>query len=317
MSADPRADAAPRRDLVDPAAVIEIPQRVREVVGEGHPDGPEWLERLPRLIEACLDDWELTLGETFPSTFSYVARVVRRDGARAVLKLTLAEYPGAGEAEALQRWAGDSAVLALESSRERSALLLELVEPGEPACDLPVAEAFSVALDIALRLWQPLEEGHEFRPLGDHFAEMLPLSEEDYRLVPEACDRALYEEALAVYASPRDEGWLIHGDLHTANIRSSRRQPWLAIDPGAPAGEREYELGWLLIDPPRAGHERIPDRAELGRRLDLLARGSGLDGERIRSWALARAVTQGVFAARVGAQTSARHMLGCAEALRR
>jgi streptomycin 6-kinase len=296
--------------------LIEIPQRLREVVGEGHPDGRAWLERLPGLVEDCLAEWRLTLDELFGSTFSYVARVTRADGTPAVLKLTLPEHAGDGEAEALQRWGGDGAVFVLESSRERSALLLELVEPGEPLSDRPVDEAFTVALDLANRLWQPLENDHAYRRLGDHFAETLPLSEEDYRLVPSACERAVFDEARAVYAKPPDESWLIHGDLHSANIRSARRQPWLALDPAAPAGEREYELGWLLLDPPRAGKEPVPDRAELERRLDLLAGGSGLDRERIRIWGFARGVVQGVFAARLGAQTSARHLLGCARALR-
>jgi streptomycin 6-kinase len=152
--------------------------------------------------------------------------------------------------------------------------------------------------------------------MSEHFAEMLPLSEEDYGIVPSACERAVFDEAVAVHRSPLDEGWLIHGDLHTMNIRSSRRQAWLALDPGAPAGEREYELGWLLIDPPRAGQGTVPDRAELERRLDLLAGGSGLDRDRIRDWAFARGVIQGVFAARIGAKTSADHLLGCARALR-
>jgi streptomycin 6-kinase len=296
--------------------VIEIPQRLREVVGEGHPAGPAWLEQLPELIEECLGKWDLTLGETFPSTFSYVARVTRGDGTPAVLKLTLPEHEGAGEAEALQRWRGDGAVLALESRSDPAALLLELVEPGEPLSDRPVDEALPIALAIAERLWQPLEDGHGFRRLGDHFAEMLPLSEEDYSLVPDACDRDLFDEALAVYRSPRDESWLIHGDLHTANIRSSLRQPWLALDPAAPAGEREYELGWLLIDPPRAGREPVPDRRELERRVELLVPGSGFERARILRWGFARGVIQGVFAARIGALTSARHLLGCAEALR-
>jgi streptomycin 6-kinase len=145
---------------------------------------------------------------------------------------------------------------------------------------------------------------------------MLPLSEEDYSRVPSACEREVFDEALATYAAPRDEGWLIHGDFHTTNIRSSRRQPWLALDPGVAAGEREYELGWLLIDPPRAGKEPLPERAELERRLDILAAGSRLDRERIRSWGFARGITQGVFAARVGARTSVPHLLGCAYVLR-
>jgi hypothetical protein len=61
----------------------------------------------------------------------------------------------------------------------------------------------------------------------------------------------------------------------------------------------------------------VPERAELERRLDLLAGGSGLDRDRIRSWGFARGVVHGVFAARMGARTSARHLLGCATALRR
>ncbi|MDX6481415.1 MAG: Aminoglycoside/hydroxyurea antibiotic resistance kinase [Gaiellaceae bacterium] len=60
----------------------------------------------------------------------------------------------------------------------------------------------------------------------------------------------------------------------------------------------------------------MPDREELERRLDLLAGESGLDRERIRDWALAKSVTHGLFAARVGATASAEHLLGCAEALR-
>jgi hypothetical protein len=194
--------------------VIDIPQRLREVVGEGHPGGSAWLERLPELVEACLEEWDLTLGETFPSSFSYVARATRRDGMPAVLKLTLPEHEGAGEAEALRIWGGDGAVLLLESNRERSALLLELVEPGDALTARPIDEAFAVALDIARRLWRPLEDGHPFRPISDHFAEILPLVEEDYALVPDACDRSLLNEAVAVYAAPRDETWLIHGDLH-------------------------------------------------------------------------------------------------------
>jgi streptomycin 6-kinase len=267
---------------------------------------------LPHLVEACVDQWELTFVDTFASSFSYVARVVRSDGTHAVLKLTLDDGV---EREALARWAGDGAVLALESDPKRSALLLELLEPGEPLSDRPLDESLAVMLELGARLWVELEGSHPFRPLADVLAEVIPLSEGDYARAPHACDRALLDEALATYASPQPENRLLHGDFHSGNVRSSRRQPWLAIDPGAAAGERAHDLGWLLLDAPRAGAP-LPSAGELERRLALLASESGVSADRIRAWAVARGTVTGVFAVAMGLNSTASHMFGFVDLLR-
>jgi streptomycin 6-kinase len=292
--------------------MIEVPQRLRTLV-ESDPAGPAWLDALPGLVDACLDEWRLTFEELLPASFSWVARVRRADGTPAVLKLTA---PDSRELLALRLWDGDGAVRLLAGSEERSALLLELVEPGEPLTTLPVDEALRVAVGIGRRLWRELDGGHPFETVAERVARELPLLEEDYAKAPDACERAQLDDALAILASPPPGSRLLHGDLHTGNIRSSHREPWLALDPGPAVGDPSCELGWLLIDPHRVGEEAIPDARELERRLGLIVSESGADADAIRRWAFARATTTGVFTSAVGATLTAAHMLACARALR-
>jgi streptomycin 6-kinase len=294
--------------------MVEIPERLGQVA-QSHPDGPAWIERLPGLVGECCERWQLRLGETFPASFSYVARVEREAGSPAVLKLTLPGGGTAGEAEALRRWHGDGAVLLLDDDPERSALLLELVEPGEPLASLPVEEALAVALDIAQRLWLELERDHPFPTLAEANAEIAPLSEEDFAARPDVVTRAELDAATDVMLHWPPGNHLLHGDLHSANIRSSSRGGWVALDPGATAGDRAADLGWMLLDAPRAGNEPV-EKAALERTLALLADETGVEASSIRSWAVARATVVGLWTATIGANTTSAHMLACVAALR-
>ena len=79
---------------------------------------------------------------------------------------------------------------------------------------------------------------------------------------------------------------LVHGDLHYGNVLAGLRQPWLAIDPRAFAGDPELsvpELMWTRID-------EATDSALVRTLLDTIVEAGGLDAEKARAWTEVRAV---------------------------
>jgi streptomycin 6-kinase len=277
------------------------------------PELAEWRERVPGLAAECAARWQLEIGEPWPATFSWVAPVTRADGSRAVLKLASEQT---GERRALQLWDGNGAVQVYDFDDERKALLLELVEPAEPLTSLPVDEALPIALEIGNALWRELPDDHGFTTIEASHAKHLDDVRADYERAPDLVDATAFEAAYELYASPPEGTTLLHGDLHTGNIRSARRRAWLAIDPGGGAGHKAWELGWLLVDPPRAGEEPVPDARSLQRRLTLLADGSGADEDLIRRCAHSVSVVIGLWAAGVGATATAPYLLEWARQLR-
>ena len=104
----------------------------------------EWLPRVPRLLDECVERWQLRLGEPYPSGAAGLAvRVDLPDGTPAVLKLSNPHREAEQEADALERWDGDGAVRLLARDDERSALLFERCVPGT------VLAAAPGALDVA------------------------------------------------------------------------------------------------------------------------------------------------------------------------
>jgi hypothetical protein len=63
-----------------------------------------WLESLPVLLEELTDRWSLRVGPPFDhsGTCSWVAPVIRRDNAPAVLKLAMPHMEGEHEIEGLR-----------------------------------------------------------------------------------------------------------------------------------------------------------------------------------------------------------------------
>ena len=89
---------------------------------------------------------------------------------------------------------------------------------------------------------------------------------------------------------------LVHADLHYGNVLAGRREPWLAVDPRAVAGDPELsvpELMWTRVD-------EIADGARLQQVFDTVVGAGALDAERALAWVYVRTIDYWLWALSVG-----------------
>jgi streptomycin 6-kinase len=256
-----------------------LPDGTREL-GQ-HASGRVWLEQLPVLLDEVVERWQLSIGDAFrEASASLTLRATKVGGEPVVLKLQYPHREAEHEAEALAHWDGNGAVRLLAHDPDRHALLLEHCEPGTPLFELDQDAALDVLIELLPRLWQPSDR--PFTSLADeaaHWAATLPAA---WARAGRPFERDLLAtalEAIGELASTQGEEVLLHQDLHTGNVLSAAREPWLAIDPKPLLGEREFGLAPIV-----RGAELGHSRAHVLHRLDRLSRELRLDRRRACGW---------------------------------
>ncbi|GAA4656500.1 aminoglycoside phosphotransferase family protein [Streptomyces chumphonensis] len=271
------------------------PQRLVRALGPDHP----WLAGLPALSQRLLEQWELTPERTvLPGGRTSVVVLVRQaDGRPAALKLCAPSGAGArAEAAALTRWDGLGAVRSLRSDTAAGALLLERLHGEVSLRSLPEDKAMLESSSAVRRLWVPPEAGgFAFTTVAEH------TGAEVERVLGRAPDdvRPLVDAALAVrdeLLADAPEGVLLHGDFRQGAVLASDadRSPWLAVGPEPLVGEPAFDLARLARD---RLHDLVASpgaAAATRRRVQRLADSLDVDRERLRGWALYRAVESGV-----------------------
>src|SRR5206468_2673829 len=149
----PPPSLARRRPLLDgarPRAARDRGGRMAPVVPEKlqwwreTPEGAAWLDRLPRLIAECAEQWALELEPPFErGNVAYCA-----PAGEAVLKINFPEWETDQEADALAHWDGHGAARLLARDDERGAVLMERLRPGGSLWELPEEEAIEIAAGL-------------------------------------------------------------------------------------------------------------------------------------------------------------------------
>jgi streptomycin 6-kinase len=286
------------------ALPLDPPRRlVRTLDSPQDRTGGQWLAHLPELLRRMLEQWELTPERVVsPGGRSSLVTLVRLPGGTpAALKL-LAPY-GDGSAERAEReaaalglWDGRGAVRLLRSEPAAGALLLERLHGEMSLRSLPEDKAMLEAASAARRLWIAAGEAPALRTVAGHTDAGAALLRTD-ATPPEA--QALRDEALELRAALLDappEQVLLHGDFRQGAVLAADggRGPWLAAGPDPLLGERTYDLARLVRD---RLHDLVASpgaAAATRRRLHRLADSLEVDRERLRGWALYRAVESGV-----------------------
>lgn len=230
-----------------------------------------------------------------PLTYHFVAPVVLRSGAEAVLKVGVPDRESNMEARALRAFRGYGAVRLLYADTERGALLLERVYPGTTLASLGHEqddERTRAILRVMTKLHKATATVSELpslsewtRAVDEEYKEtLIPL-----RLLDRA--RAIRRELLL---SPCDTV-LLHGDLHHLNIldasamQDHTANSWVAIDPKGVIGDPYYDLSVFLYNPLAEFGPNLNTQSLVRRRIDLLQE-HGFEVERVKRWAFVQAV---------------------------
>ncbi len=275
------------------AGPVRIPPGLDAQRGLG-PQWSTWLDRLPAIARAVLDEWELTPeGESWHGFCSLVLPVTTADGVAAALKVGLPDDESEHEHLALQHWHGRGAVRLLRADPGRRALLLERLDREDLTGQWDV-EACEVVAGLYPSLHvRPLPQLRSQSSYVDRWAAAL---RGDAGSVP--VPRRLVEQALGLAAELAAEPAtaVLHGDLHYANVLRGERDgepAWLAIDPKPANGDPHYELEPMLRD--RFDEYAAPGafgsvRDGIRRRFHTLVDAAGFDEDRARGWVVVRSV---------------------------
>ncbi|MFD5554072.1 aminoglycoside phosphotransferase family protein [Streptomyces sp. NPDC127068] len=282
--------------------VFEAPERLVRALAEARADttrdtGPDgaWLDALPRLLDRAVAGAGLTV-ERVPvpgGRSGLVVLVGRSDGTSAALKLA---PPGAHpeqERAALEHWGGLGAVRVLPGAPVVGGMLLERLQPDVSVRSLPEAKAMLEAAGVLRRLW--------VEPPVDHgFGTVAEVTGRQAAVLKSAADPEVAEVVTAaldardaLVAVPADER-LLHGTFRQSKVLAGERTPWLAVGPEPLVGDPAYDLARLVRD-------RVEDLVATSsgagvarRRVRRLAESLEVDPERVRGWALFRAVESAV-----------------------
>jgi streptomycin 6-kinase len=265
---------------------IEIPAGLLAVASRG-PDWAEWLDRLPRLLRALLDEWDLRLDGTAAYGNCAIVVPVLAGGQRAVLKVQFPHREAETEHLALRTWAGNGAVQLLRADPRRFALLLERLESR----DLTTIDALD-ACEIVGQTYKRLHvaAGPQYRPLSGELKGWV----EGFRRLPASAPvpHRYVEQALSLsedfIVDPATDGKLIHTDLHYENMLAAEREPWLVIDPKPLSGDPHFEVAPLIWNRWEEVAAARDLRFAVRQRFYTAIDAAGLDEERARDWVIVR-----------------------------
>jgi streptomycin 6-kinase len=246
-----------------------------------------WLERVPQLVDDCVEEWGLRLGEAYEAgAAGYTVRADLPDGTPAVLKVIYPHREAEQEVEALRVWNGEGAVRLLQHDEERWTMLIERCEPGTLLAKIDAKDALTVLVELLPRLWKTV--GEPFRPLAEEAAWWVDYLPGEWERAGRPIERRLLDEAIGALgelAGSQGEQVLLHQDLHGDNVLAAQREPWLVIDPKPLLGEREFGVAPIVRDS-EFGHSR----RDVLYRFDRLTAELGLDRERARGWTVGQTV---------------------------
>ncbi|GAB3825414.1 aminoglycoside phosphotransferase family protein [Dactylosporangium cerinum] len=278
----------------------------RNVTGVWGREGERGLADLPDLLAGLAADWDLVLGEPYDLTFHYVAAVRCADGTPAVLKVG---FELSVEAAALAAFDGRGAARLLRADRDRGALLLEQVSPGDRLRDLVPdhdPEATAILAGLMRRLHVPPVEGpptalSQVTALPTVLSQVAALDRHRGAVPADLVGQAAAVMRFLCATATREA--VLHGDLHHDNVLRGTRDPWLAIDPHGLVGDPGYEIGSILFNPDPG--DRDPALTALvPARLRQLSEALGEPVDRLAAWGFVKAVLSEVWTADSGGTPS-------------
>ncbi len=229
-------------------------------------------------MKAAIRRWNLLTLEPFPVlSYNFVASALLTDGQTVVVKVGEPGTELRDEMRALRTWQGESAVRLLDWDENLGALLLERILPGRSLAETWTPEIDEEQTEIIASLMRKLHcRAPKNTSSASRWSKIFRRVEPLPNHLAERADE-LWQEL----ESSRVATVLLHGDLHHANVLANGNK-WCAIDPKGVAGDPALDCYALLHNPPTATAQQLCDLANS--RLSTIARVTGMDPIRLRSW---------------------------------
>jgi streptomycin 6-kinase len=161
-----------------PLTGLKLPINFLRNIKTGFPDGAEWLERLPALLDQAARRWRLVLGDPFLLSYNYVCAATQRDGSAAVLKIGIPNRELTSEIHTLRLYNGQGACHLLEADPENGMLLVECLRPGTMLATLKLKDddqATEIAAKVMKAIHRPAPQPHSFLSVRGWFDELKKL----------------------------------------------------------------------------------------------------------------------------------------------
>ncbi len=240
-------------------------------------------------LQTHIDRWRLTPDGTPFETHSSWLMFVKHGEKPAVLKVF---KPGSDEtrsAAILRHW-GDRAGRVYDG--DETAMVIERALPGTPLTELVADD------DRATHIWCDTVAALHAKPAPEGWPDLFHCGRSFNKPYPEhtVLTRGLFEHGKRVFfelcetQGPRR--FLLHRDLHHANMIRDAARGWLVIDPKGNVGELEFETASFLHNPTREFCAPGP----IARRVHIVATRLGLDPERLLRWCFAHGVLSALWA---------------------
>lgn len=249
--------------------------------------GLRWVEAVPALVERLCHRWQIELASEAALYGDNNLLLPARHAADAcMLKLCEPGHDTVAEVTALLAWDGRGAVQLHEASLGEGALLLEQLDSGRSLSGLGLFDAAEIAGDLIRQLTIPAPPG--LCQLGDMATEIAETVGPRHNALgnPVPARWVGLAAGLAAELAADAGADLVHADLHYGNVLAGTRQPWLAIDPKAIAGDPELsvpELMWTRLD-------EADQADDIRALLAAITHAAALDPAKARAWTIVRAV---------------------------
>jgi streptomycin 6-kinase len=230
--------------------MIEVPRAFADVrIRETGDAGRRWVDSLPDVVEGLLHEWRLECDGDPMHGFTALVVPVRRDDELLALKVAWPHLEGTDEPLALRTWNGDGAVRLFEWDADRSATLLERLDPSRCLKDEPVEVALATIAELLRRTTVPAPDAMH---AADLFIESVRSSiVRAERLAHPALAQSRLNKALALLESlPLAASTITNTDLHFENVLAATREPWLVIDPKPFRGLPELAVCQIVLGCP-------------------------------------------------------------------
>jgi streptomycin 6-kinase len=223
-------------------------------------------------------------GAPFVTGYSRSLLAPVRQGGRAAMLKIAADADEQRGALQMVWWAGEGAAPVLAHDGE--ALLLVRLEGPRSLAEMARSgdddAATRILCSVADRLHAPRSGGppEGLVPLERWFRALAPAA-----AAHEGLFAAAHRTAEALFARPA-EPWVLHGDLHHANVLDGADLGWRAIDPKGLIGARAYDYANILCNP-EGPTATSPGR--LVRQAAVIAEAARLPRREVLAWTHAHA----------------------------